>query len=1076
MRQKWYEPLSTQINNWPPSATLDSAAMFQVELGLSLLQGLGDLPISALPHLLKGHIPTSLEDQQIQIARARQYIPHYARELQWRDDILAYAELPARFRGFHVSTENEEIPPQTASPSVCRSRYQVFSELLNCSPLVHREPPRFAPPGRYAFDFQVGGETRTGHVVIPPNVISHLPKLQTHKFPTRTQREPVQLSLNDLRQTAIWMDRTEAPITEYPHGNWERRLSQERLDLKRFTANDELLSTDQLDLDGMFHLVGMVSAGKSALMEVIAIHLARQGKHVTLVVGDVMTALDKARQFNGLQECLATPILGRSSIDTHIARLQAATADERGQMPWASNHSGFRSVSLACPLLAMRDRGEPIEWVESREYPCEKKLYQKKETNKKSFTCPLITACPHHQAQRDLISSLIWIATPESLIYTSIPDAFAPQDFPEGPLYFARLVYHRSDLVIVDEVDTIQQRLDDMFSKSADLQDWFIDIKRANDEQSVKRKFDLGLADVLRNNDVSEMSRCLPQMFDLLRRPANKIYRRSYFSDVTLVAQIAQELGGGIADEAQKLRDIFDQFIDNPRGTNEPAVSDLGRIAAWLGAVSQQDILRERLEIREWIERYVSRAALAALEPGRIRDIVEQMRFALATTSAQSIFNRLRYVADASRNISPILGAPPFYRTVVPAAPMGNILSFLYSQDETTDPATLRVIDCRGVGRWLLLNFPTLFIGDGVAGPNMLVLSGTSWAGASPDFHVQTPVNGIMVAHDDEVNAIRESEFRFQFVRNQLGKPISISGISDPQKRQAALAELVQSLGQPNGMLEAELRALPVNRRRAVLFTASYEETIPIFKVLNEMERWKPKEEKFRVLRLIKDEDADDSAGTIRRGRVHTLAQTGAEILIAPLAAIERGHNILNSDKVAALGLAIFLVRTHPPPDDLTYALHSMNRWAIEEFEKYEQMKISEVANAQKDFQVNARKRWWGLLRTQLIYSRLEDADHIALTWSLLVRMYQVIGRLVRGGVPAKVIFCDAKFLPKTAKHEIDDHKSSLLLALRFVLAPYMNGNSQISRREQIIVQSLYGAMYPPIERMLNSLPRENTP
>lgn len=39
--------------------------------------------------------------------------------------------------------------------------------------------------------------------------------------------------------------------------------------------------------------------------------------------------------------------------------------------------------------------------------------------------------------------------------------------------------------------------------------------------------------------------------------------------------------------------------------------------------------------------------------------------------------------------------------------------------------------------------------------------------------------------------------------------------------------------------------------------------------------------------------------------------------------AIERGHNILNDDHVAALGSALYLVRPHLHPEDLSYHIQS---------------------------------------------------------------------------------------------------------------------------------------------------------
>jgi hypothetical protein len=1078
MSDKWYKLLIDQIHQWPESAALKPEKLFEIELGLFLLEELGQLPLNALPMILKGHAPASYGEQRRMITAARCHIGRYSREPLWHEDAQAYMQIPEAWRGYRFAVAQFDNLPTKCKPTICAERYQIYRDVLQSPPPPQEAKVKQATQaGRYAFDIRSNGSKRTCHVVIPPQVLKHVPALESHYIPRRAKREPLCLSLDELRQTARWMDKQEKGVIEYQRGNWASRLNAERLQLQVFQAGDQLCLSDVLEINGMFHLVGMVSSGKSALMEVIAVHLARQAKRVTLVVGDVMTALDKARQFNGLCSGWAAPVLGRDTY-THIARLQSAVANETDGKLWTSRHSGFRFVSLACPLMAFRDRGEPDEWLKPKDYPC-RSLYQEKNNSHQRYACPLFTACPYQQAQRDLVNAPIWIATPESLIYSSASSLLAPPDFPgDDPLYFARLAYHRSDLIIIDEVDSIQKRLDDIFSQSADLQAWFINIKRSNDVPSVERKFDLAPEHVLLNNDVSEMSRRLPQLFELIKNPALKKYRRTYFSDVTLFDQLAHDLSKDDEEVYRYLWSIFDKFIDDPRRGDDDHVRELGQIAAWSGKGSQKDVEWERGELRAWLKKNVPLSVWETFEKTEIASLIERLRFALIVTATQDIFNRLRYYSDETVDTAPFIVTPPYYRNVVPSAPMGNILAFLHDEGlkGRDEPATLKVVDCRGLGRWVLLNLHRIFESEGAEGPHILAMSGTSWAGESPDCDFQHPVNGVLAAHDKEIDAIRESEFRFQYIPNMEkgGEPFFISGISDPEERQSVLVKMVKRMAQPGELLENELNKLPPERRRAVLFTGNYKETIPIYEALTSLDRWKPLHGQDRVLRLVRDEDPDDSPGTIRRGRVHTFANTAAEILIAPLGAIERGHNILNASKKAALGLAVFLVRIHPSPDDLGYALHTMNRWAVKKLQAHELSGIPVAVADKKQFETSARALWRRLLVMPMIYSHLSDDDHRALTWTLLVTMYQVIGRLVRGGVPAKVIFCDAKFLPKLAlEHKLDDEKSSLLYGLRYILRPYLDdGPVIVPARDREVAKALYGAMYPAIQKLLDTLPR----
>lgn len=230
------------------------------------------------------------------------------------------------------------------------------------------------------------------------------------------------------------------------------------------------------------------------------------------------------------------------------------------------------------------------------------------------------------------------------------------------------------------------------------------------------------------------------------------------------------------------------------------------------------------------------------------------------------------------------------------------------------------------------------------------------------------------------------------------------------------------------------------------------------------MERWHGR------VRVLAADDADldqavrgsgptssgsDRATALRRGDLASFAEDrSAELLIAPLMAVERGHNILNAQRNAAFGTALFLARPHPRPDDLALAVFAINDWATR-FARDEpglaQGTFSKLAVAADSldeaglaFRHVARGEWRRLLSRRYIYSRLSDPEKRSFTWDQLVTIWQVIGRLVRGGVPARVVFVDARFAPRTARllspgaaASPPPQEDGLLTGLRDVLAPY---------------------------------------
>ncbi|MGV0028698.1 hypothetical protein ACFE35_27250 [Phormidesmis priestleyi ANT.L61.2] len=72
---------------------------------------------------------------------------------------------------------------------------------------------------------------------------------------------------------------------------------------------------------------------------------------------------------------------------------------------------------------------------------------------------------------------------------------------------------------------------------------------------------------------------------------------------------------------------------------------------------------------------------------------------------------------------------PRDYLPIVLEAPVGNILGFLYKCDRRNfkKSGKLEYFRYVGVGRTLLLSFPTLFAVDGWDGAHTVLISGTSY-------------------------------------------------------------------------------------------------------------------------------------------------------------------------------------------------------------------------------------------------------------------------------------------------------------------------------------------------------------
>ncbi|MFD0883424.1 hypothetical protein ACFQ08_02470 [Streptosporangium algeriense] len=238
-------------------------------------------------------------------------------------------------------------------------------------------------------------------------------------------------------------------------------------------------------------------------------------------------------------------------------------------------------------------------------------------------------------------------------------------------------------------------------------------------------------------------------------------------------------------------------------------------------------------------------------------------------------------------------------------------------------------------------------------------------------------------------------------------------------------------------------------------------------------------------------------ATAVRRGDLASFAEDpNAELLVAPLMAIERGHNILNTRREAAFGTVLFLARPHPRPDDLSLAIFAINDWTARfvrgrsdpDGATFDELvtKAGDLDAAGLAFRHEARTTWRRLLSRRYIYSRLGPEEKRSFAWDQLVTIWQVIGRLVRGGVPARVVFVDARFAPRHAAATAPGVTTTptrpgapgdgLLAGLQAVLAPYFDETADPASfadpADPALVQMLYRPLYDALCGMSTGLSR----
>jgi hypothetical protein len=1081
--KSWHKTLVKAIEPaWTEAPKGMVARLCEIELGLYVVESLlPDERPTALWGLLTGyqlsahHTKRWTDDEMRKRAVARHLLPYFRGAYTWEAALEQYMIWPEFVRGYNVEGNRLQ---RGSNLHIASDRFDCYEATLSSAPASSSRILRWADPGDYVFEVN----NYVYDVNIPSKWVDSPPT--GYELTPKSTREPFYVQWNALLQTAQWMDE------QISGADYVSRMEEVKLELWNGT---EMQRADALTVEGMLHLAGMVSAGKSTLMEVLTVWAARREKplHVTLVLGDVISVLEWAARFErfGLR---AAPVVGGYSRETHLNRLHRLQADQHPEQPMALTHSSFRWLGTACALNGSR---HPTVRLSSRQLPCTR-LRKAEDLDKERSTfyaCPLYKRCGVHTAARELQVASIWVVTPASLVYTRVPAQMNAVSMRMG-----ELVSRRSDLIIVDEADRVQTQLDNTFSPSEVLagsggEPWLHQLDQAVQAQIRQHgRSSLGSADVESWLTVQRnVQLATDKLYVLFMQKGTSMGASSdYFTGWTLWE--------GLTTDILKLKGLsVAQKNNNPVYKREIQAFNL-----WIRDPFSFD--SAELDVRalqEGTRALLTEQQLETVYPRLEAELRRRFDYVSADDTAWKAWSQLLAFAllagmlswgvdELTRNWDNVkepldlgegnralfFNPPSDYDVGIPAAPMGNVLAFQYSAaSDATEAGVLQFFRIAGVGRAWLLSLHKLFADEGNPGPNVILLSGTSWAGDSPLYHVQYPIEGVLHSSDKTVAAIAEgSRFRYEPVIDpKTGKAVYVSG-TQAAKRTAAFDQLVAHFTRRRGpsgdapsRFEEERDRLEVGRQRIMILVGSYAEAETVrLSIVRNRPDWEGS-----VINLVRDDD-DPSAhwtsgnGALQRGQVSRFADTNAWILVAPLLAVERGHNILNEDKRAAIGAAYFWVRPHPRPDDLTLPVAAVNAWAIEN-DGGNFGDTVEVASSA--FRQEAYAHWRSWLGLPWIYSTLPKQERSMVTWTQLVTIWQVIGRLVRGGSPARVYFVDAAFGSHFIPEESGERQQvqgGLITEMKNVLSPYFEKESGVDPRILSLVRTLYGPFYEALKKI----------
>src|SRR2546430_13619120 len=401
---------------------------------------------------------------------------------------------------------------------------------------------------------------------------------------------------------------------------------------------------------------------------------------------------------------------------------------------------------------------------------------------------------------------------------------------------------------------------------------------------------------------------------------------------------------------------------------------------------------------------------------------------------------------------------PRDYQALVPEAPMGNLLALQWLANG--DSGSLRVMWVRGVGRWLLHHLHDLLEPEGLQGPYVILTSATSWIPGSSFYHIPIRPTVVLREPPEDRDALMRSRLAFRPRYRGGGTPITVSG-RQGSVRKDALRDLATRLcslqpGEARSLLDQVRDELDDDRKQILFVVLSGREAKLVTDHINAKTH-------FSARNVTPDaEDVGDYG--LHRRMVANFAETGADILVAAEMAIQRGYNILNAKRTAALGAVFYLARPHPPPTDPRFPLSLINQRAME-YLLAPVVDPPSVGNAARTLRRQARSDWYGLMSRPVYFRRLEDeTQRAAFVANSLVPLGQTIGRTIRGHRPTRVLLCDAAFAPRHADpddHAADTRRTSLIVAadeyLAKLLAPPPPDAAVDRRRDHAVAEAVWG-------------------
>ncbi|MBC1237368.1 hypothetical protein [Nostoc sp. 2RC] len=1125
--QAWLKDISTQLLALEQEGILEKGTFssrikcyrfFQIELVIALHEQVYEQSnnnLNSAWSLLTGFIPSEVSNDT-NLIRKCQIVRHRARYIRtataWNRSLEWYAELPRIIRLYDIDVESYRYE-RRAMLHFILDRMAAIRNAID-QPAAHTIPKiNYAQPNK-EYSFFIGLDEYS--ITISPELLEGVTDLEQN-IPTpqalqpknrKNPPEPLTIRMSDLKASAIELNK-KLPIRDWLEGYEKLNLLQ---------VSDCLVSTEEITIDGIYHLLGPTGAGKTTVIQLLIYHLIKQqdfnhNYRICIIFNTVNEVLEMAA------DCIkmgipAAPILGKSR-DLHQYQYgmayrsllqpedlyQPYDPELDPQTASLLDNPALKWLTGSCILSGLLTEGsippgsEPCTKLTTRE-----DIAKKKKNAKHSVSyhhCPFINICPVHQANRDIAGASVWVATSAAFLQTSLP-----VNLLNTKMRLLEAANHYCDFQIFDEVDREQVFFEDRFAPSNDLAGSQTDgTQKALLDFIEYSLFETGRSPLIdsRYHELRGVVREASRLSDwIFARVFEHPHLREWIAGWPLYNSIiykhiqddVRNLAPDNISEAEvetclnNLEQEFTSFYKNSFVSDDLDDDQAHPLEKLINDVQNQKGHRFGNKLRKWLN---SLLPWELDQSPQTSKMLERLELGVVLTAMDShVVALVRYwlgiAVEATEQLGneiSFTGNPPDeFIDIGVESPLGNILGYQfvdYSEEKSLN-GVLRYLDCVGMGRYLLLRFPYLYVHlCGTYGPHTLFTSATSWSPGSPQYHISVRPHAILSPPPEATQRIAQSYFDFIPLPAKNGDLTRVSGLSGSERRDS-LIQIAKYLAFGSGgdtvsRIASELaywqeQGMP---RGAVLITGSYNEAQAVASVLQDSSQWRD-----RVDCMQPDRDLQEADWFIRRGQIEQHPTRGRQILVVPLGAFQRGYNILlPGTNIAYLGSVFFLVRPYPVPTDFGRQIRAINRWVFDSILQGSNVLPEHLGttaeSAISSMRSQAYKNWGRRLRASYLGSGAMDKDlWQELLWDQLVAVTQALGRATRGGVPTRVFFCDSAFYPPRQSGR------SLLKGWVEILDEYLAPDSTKSLVEQQLAKELYGAIYDQLRSLVKRLQMQN--